>query len=113
MTRAIPGTARRAIGIVGAILLDGGLVLTQVNFKGATLPQWNGLCSQGIGQVLGLTAQDCALAAHVDHVIGWMIGQGIVLLVGYAILRFASWTSPGPADLADPRERDPDTTLSL
>jgi hypothetical protein len=112
MTHAIPGTARRAIGIVGVILLDGGLALTQVNFKGGTLSQWNGLCSQGMGQVLGLTAQDCALAAHVDHMIGWMIGQGLALLAGYAILRFASRTSPITADLADPRGQDPDESIT-
>ncbi len=107
MTRAVPGTARRDIGIAGVVLLYVGSALTQVNFKGATLPQWNGLCSQGMGQVLGLTTRDCALAAHVDHVIGWMIGQGLVLLAGYVILQFASRTSPGTADLADPRGQLP------
>ncbi len=107
LTHAIPDTTRRAIGIVGTILFEAGFALTQLNFKGGTLPQWNGLCSVGAGQVLGLTARDCALAAHVDHVIGWMIGLGLVFLAGYVTLQLIDRTSPETADLADladPRE---------
>lgn len=107
MIHAIPGSVRKTIGIAGIVLVDAGLALTQVNFKDGTFPQWNGLCNRGMGQALRLTAQDCALAAHVDHVIGWMIGQGIALIAVYIILRFAGRTSLGTVDLADPQERDP------
>ena len=101
LTRVIPGKTRRAIGVIGIVLFEVGFALTQVNFKGGTIPQWNGLCSQGAGQFLGLTAGECTLAAHVDRVIGWMIGQGLVLLAGYAILQLISQSSPGTADLPD------------
>lgn len=106
MTPAIPGSVRKTIGIAGIVLLDAGFALTQVDFKDGTFPQWNGLCNQGMGPAPGLTAQDCALAAHVDHVIGWMVGQGIALLAVYVLLRLASRTSADTADLADPQERD-------
>jgi hypothetical protein len=102
LTSAIPGSTRRAAGVVGIIFLEIGFALTLVSFKGGTLPQWNGLCHQGLGQVLGLTAGECALAAHVAPLTGWMIGQGLVLLVSFAILQLISRTSPSTDELTEP-----------
>lgn len=99
MTRVIPRAIRQAIGILGVVLLDFGIALTQITFKGGTISQWNGLCRKGLGQALGLTAQDCVLAARVDRVIGWLVGQGLAFIVGYVILRFSriSLRSPSTA----------------
>ncbi len=105
LSQAIPARTRQGIGVAGIILFEVGFALTQVSFKGGTLPQWNGLCGLGARQVLGLTPQDCALAAHVDHLIGWMIGQGLVFLTGFVILWLASLKPSGTADLAEPTRR--------
>lgn len=105
LSELIPDTTRRGIGVAGIVLFEVGFALTQVSFKGGTLPQWNGLCSQGAGQLLSLTPQDCALAAHVDHLIGWMIGLGLVFLAGFVILWLASRPWTGTADLAEATRR--------
>jgi hypothetical protein len=92
----ISRTTRRAIGVIAVVLLDTGLVLTQLTSRGGTLSQWNGRCEHRT-QALTLSAQDCALASRADHATGWLIGEGLVLLAAYAILRLTRWTrQPAP-----------------
>jgi hypothetical protein len=87
MTGPIPSRVRLAIGIIAVVLVDAGLILTQLTFHGGTLAQWNQLCGQGLGATFGLTSTDCALARNADHAIGWLIGEGLILLALYAFLR--------------------------
>ena len=80
----------KALATVGVLLLAGGVLLLTVPLHDGTIPQWNGLCSSGIGQVgqfIDSSAQrDCGEVGFADHLIGWLIGGGITALAASALL---------------------------
>lgn len=67
-----------------------GFALTQVSYRGVTISQWNGLCGIGLAQFTGPYSADpvrsCRLVAGADRATGWLIGAGLVLLAGYAVV---------------------------
>jgi hypothetical protein len=94
--------AARAGVWFGACLVVASVVLSQLRFRGATISQWNGFCTSGIGQFGQIFAEgarrDCGLAQFGDHAIGWMAGIGIAVIVGAAVVYFTSRAPvpPGP-----------------
>jgi hypothetical protein len=94
--RKDPGTRRggtvglAALTALGALLTLGGILLMTVPFHDGTIPQWNALCSSDIGQIgqaLDSSAQhDCGMVGVADHVIGWLLGLGILALAGCGLL---------------------------
>jgi len=92
-TRTRRGTATAAVtslAIAGAVLTLGGILLMSVPFHDGTIPQWNALCTSDIGQigqVLDSSAQhDCGMVGVADHLIGWLLGLGILALAGSGLL---------------------------
>ncbi len=80
------------LAVIGVLLVVAGILLVTVPFDHGTIPQWNGLCSSGIGQIGQLidssAQQDCGAVSLADHLIGWLIGGGIVLLAASGLLWF-------------------------
>jgi len=92
-TRNRRGGARASIAALataGALLTLGGILLMSVPFHNGTIPQWNALCSSDIGQIgqaLDSSAQhDCGMVGVADHLIGWLLGLGILALAGSGLL---------------------------
>jgi hypothetical protein len=83
----------KALVALGALLLTAGVLLLTVPLHDGTIPQWNGLCSSGIGQIGQLidssAQQDCGAVNVADHLIGWLIGGGIAALAASALLWLA------------------------
>jgi hypothetical protein len=79
-----------ALAAAGSLLIIGGILLVTVPFHHGTVPQWNGVCSSGIGQIGQLfdptAQQDCGLVSLADHLIGWLFAGGVLALVGAALL---------------------------
>jgi hypothetical protein len=79
-----------ALATVGALLTLAGILLMTVPFHDGTIPQWNGLCSSDVGQIgqfLDSSAQhDCGMVSVADHLIGWLLGLGILALAGSGLL---------------------------
>ena len=99
-TRTRRRAAVAALAAVGALLTLAGILLMTMPFHDGTIPQWNALCSSDIGQigqVLDGSAQhDCGLVSVSDHLMGWLLGLGILALAG----------PPAPGPLA-PNGRPP------
>jgi hypothetical protein len=80
----------KILAVTGGLLTVVGIVLATVPFHHGTISQWNGLCSSDvgqIGQVLDPSAQrDCGAVSLADHLIGWLLGGGILILAGSALL---------------------------
>lgn len=83
----------KALVAVGVLLLASGVLLITVPLHDGTIPQWNGLCSSGIGQfgqLIDASAQrDCGEAGFADHLIGWLIGGGSAMLAASVVLWIA------------------------
>ena len=83
------------------MLTIAGILLVTVPFHRATIPQWNGLCSSGLGQIgqlLDTSAQrDCGAVSLADHLIGWLFGLGILALAASALLWMTRQRGPQPA----------------
>jgi len=83
-----------ALAAVGGLLTIAGVLLVTVPFHQGTIPQWNGVCSSGIGQIGQLfdstAQQDCGLVSLADHLIGWLFAGGALALAGSALL----WMRP-------------------
>jgi hypothetical protein len=83
----------KTLAALGVALLAGGVLLMTVPLHHGTIPQWNGLCSSDVGQVGQLfdsSAQhDCSSVSLADHLIGWLIGGGLVALGAAALLWLA------------------------
>jgi hypothetical protein len=85
---------RRPASIVtaalGGTMLVAGIVMTQVRFNGATISQWNGLCTSTIGQFGQLAApgaaRNCGLASFAEHAVVWAIAIGTVLPIAGLIV---------------------------
>jgi hypothetical protein len=79
-----------AVSVLGGLLLVAGILLMTVPLHDGTIPQWNGLCSSDIGQIGQLidssAQQDCGAVSLADHLIGWLIGGGLVALAAAAAL---------------------------
>jgi hypothetical protein len=79
-----------ALSVLGGLLLAAGLLLMTVPLHDGTIPQWNGLCSSGIGQIGQLidssAQQDCGAVSLADHLIGWLIGGGLLALAAAVLL---------------------------
>jgi hypothetical protein len=79
-----------ALAAVGGVATVGGVLLVTVPFHHGTVPQWNGVCSSGIGQIgqfFDSTAQqDCGLVSLADHLIGWLFAGGALALAASALL---------------------------
>jgi hypothetical protein len=80
----------KILAVVGGLLTVAGILLATVPFHDGTIPQWNGLCFSGagqIGQLLDPSAQrDCGVVSLADHLIGWLLGVGILMLAGSGLL---------------------------
>ena len=74
----------------GGLLTIGAVLLVTVPFHHGTIPQWNGVCSSGIGQIGQLfdstAQQDCGMVSLADHLIGWLFAGGILALAAAAQL---------------------------
>ena len=79
-----------ALAAIGGLLTIGALALVTVRFQHGTIPQWNGVCTSGIGQIGQLfdstAQQDCNLVGLADHLIGWLFATGLLALAGSALL---------------------------
>jgi hypothetical protein len=93
ISRRTPVTILAAIG---GLLTLVGILLATVPLHHGTIPQWNGLCSSGVGQIGQLldssAQQDCGAVSLADHLIGWLLGAGILALTASALL----WISRRP-----------------
>jgi hypothetical protein len=85
--------ALAALATLGALLMLAGILLMTVPFHDGTIPQWNGLCSSDVGQIgqfLDSSAQhDCGMVGVADHLIGWLLGVGMLALAGSGLLWLA------------------------
>lgn len=88
----------KALMIIGGVLPVVGILIDVVPFDYGTIPQWNGLCSSGIGQFGQLISagarQDCGLVGAADHLIGWLIAGGIACLAAAFVLAARSQAGP-------------------
>jgi hypothetical protein len=95
---------------VGGLLTIAGILLVTLPFHHGTIPQWNGLCSSGLGQIGQLldtsAQQDCGAVSLADHLIGWLLGLGILALAASALLWITRRRSRGWA-AASARPRRP------
>jgi hypothetical protein len=101
-------TARRgrmiACLVIGCLFMLAGILLAVVPLDHGTIPQWNGLCSSGVGQLGQLfspSAQaDCGLVGDADHAIGWLAGLGAAgLLTGIILAATGAGVRPLPSCL--------------
>jgi hypothetical protein len=80
-----------ALAAAGGLLTAGGVLLVTVPFRHGTVPQWNGVCSSGIGQLGQLfdatAQQDCGLVSLADHLIGWLFAGGALAASALVWLR--------------------------
>jgi hypothetical protein len=105
-----PGMRGRAawIGLlaIGGVLVAAAAALSVVPFSNGTVPQWNGLCHGDLGrlgQLLSPAAHgDCARIATADHLIGWLLGLGIAVLLAGALLAAAQLRRPGVPPAGEP-----------
>jgi hypothetical protein len=77
----------------GAVLVLAAIAIDTIPFtisasgisQSNTVPQWNDLCTGGIGQFAQDLYQnahtDCGYVSTADHAIGWLLGVGIAALV--------------------------------
>jgi hypothetical protein len=86
----IRGQLVKTLAAVGTLLLAAGVLLMTVPLHHGTIPQWNGLCTSGVGQIgqlIDSTAQqDCGSVSLADHLIGWLIGGGLAALAAASLL---------------------------
>lgn len=79
-----------------------GILWAAPLFHGYRIPQANGLCASGAGQIVqalnGHARDECQLAAGADHIIGILVAAGAAALAAGAAwrLRRAVLTGPGP-----------------
>ena len=80
----------RTLAVVGGLLVIAGALLAVVPLDHGTVSQWNGLCTSGfgqLGQLLDASArQDCAAVGLADHLLGWLLGGGILALAAAGVL---------------------------
>jgi len=92
------------------LLLLAGILLIVVPLDQGTVPQWNGLCSSGIGQLGQLLSPDvrahCGQVGLADHAIGWLLGLGILGLAAGAGLAFQQTRPERSADPGQHRQDD-------
>ncbi|MHB1430617.1 MAG: hypothetical protein ACYCVZ_00655 [Streptosporangiaceae bacterium] len=92
-----------ALGFVaaGLVLLAAAVVLDFFRYRGATVAQLASFCSSGVGELAqGLSrkaAGYCGWASLAHEAIGWLIGAGVALLIGAAVLAFLARLAPAPA----------------
>jgi hypothetical protein len=93
--------AARAASVLGVCLVAASVILSQLRFHGATISQWNGFCTSGVGQFGQLffagARRDCGRAEFADHAIGWMVGIGIAVIIGAAVVYFTGRAAVPPA----------------
>jgi hypothetical protein len=77
----------------GGLMLAAAIAIDSISFQisalgvsqSGTVPQWNDLCTSGIGQFgQGFSRSahtDCGYVAAADHAIGWLVGLGIASVV--------------------------------
>jgi hypothetical protein len=87
-----------ALATAGLLLVIAGALLATVPVHGQTVPRWNGLCASGagqIGQFFDASVQrDCGAASLADHLIGWVLGAGIIALAAAGLLWVARRPRP-------------------
>jgi hypothetical protein len=85
------------IAVCGVLMTAAGVLLAIVPVHHQTIPQWNALCTSGagqIGQFFDSTAQrDCGMAGFADHLIGWLLGTGVIAVAAAGVL----WLARRPA----------------
>jgi hypothetical protein len=90
MNDNIPRRGPVILAAAGGLLTVLGVLLVTIPFHHGTIPQWNGLCSSGVGQIgqlLDSSAQrDCGMVSLADHLIGWLLALGIVALAASGLL---------------------------
>lgn len=82
-----------ALAAAGVVLAAAGVLVAVVPVHHETIPQWNGLCASGagqIGQFLDSSLQrDCGAVSSADHLIGWLLGGGIAAVAAAGLLWLA------------------------
>ncbi len=91
MSNATPrGGPVAILAVIGSLLIVAGAALVTVPLHHGTIPQWNGLCTSGVGQIGQLldssAQQHCGQVSLADHLIGWVFGAGIVALAAAGLL---------------------------
>jgi hypothetical protein len=101
----------KTLALVGGLLTVVGILLATVPFDHGTIPQWNGLCSSGVGQLGQLldpaAQQDCGAVSLADHLIGWLLGAGILALAAAALLALTRRRGSAPPASPPPAPWDP------
>jgi len=105
-----PGRRRpvKTLATLGSLLAAAGILLYMVPLDYGTIPQWNSLCSSGVGQLGQLLAngsrEDCGLVGIADHLIGVLIGVGAACLIAAFVLAIRSQPvhAPPPPGFAGP-----------
>lgn len=99
----------RTLTVGGGVLAVAGILLYVVPLDYGTIPQWNGLCNSGIGQLGQLldsaARQKCGIVGIGDHLIGVLIGIGVACLIAAFVLAVRSQSLPSaplPPGLAAP-----------
>jgi len=86
------------LAALGGLLTLVGILLATVPLDHGTISQWNGLCSSGVGQLgqlLDPSAQrDCGAVSLADHLIGWLLGGGILALAAAGLLWLSRRAGP-------------------
>jgi hypothetical protein len=103
----------RTLASAGGLLAAVGVLLAIIPLDHGTIPQWNGLCNSGLGQLGQLldtsARQDCGAVGLADHAIGWLIGFGTVGLAAALVLAVIQYgtagqlPSPAPAESLSPQ----------
>lgn len=82
----------KTMAIGGGLAVLAGILLSVVPLDHGTIPQWNGLCASGIGQLGQLldtsARQACGMVGVADHLIGWLVGLGVAAVVAGGLLAF-------------------------
>ncbi|HXW86794.1 MAG TPA: hypothetical protein VEJ42_00905 [Streptosporangiaceae bacterium] len=90
----------KTLASTGGVLAAAGVLLYVVPLDYGTIPQWNSLCSSGIGQLGQLldngARQDCGVVGLADHLIGVLIGVGAACLIAAFVLAIRGQSSPPP-----------------
>jgi hypothetical protein len=90
----------KVLAVAGGLLMVVGILLATVPLDHGTIPQWNGLCTSSVGQLGQLldpsAQQDCGAVGLADHLIGWLLGGGILALAAAAALAVAEFRGSQP-----------------
>jgi hypothetical protein len=94
-SRGRPHWPVAALAAAGLVLAVAGVLVAIVPVHHETIPQWNGLCGSGAGQIGQFFdsswQRDCGAAGFADHLIGWLLGGGTAAVAAAGLLWLARW----------------------